>query len=469
MRERLLRNRKLITHYYIIASVAVLFFVWAARNEEAIDPVILTILAVYVLVFPVVILYTRKYAVHIFLFLLAFITGFYSYYHYSVEAHSVLNALYFTFQLYILVVSDVFTPEGSSSIQYPLTVELARWSAASYTIATLFIAMYRTLEMSILLVFYQVVGNHTIVFGYNENSIAFIEDLRKRKKRVVLVAGHIPNEVVDYLDELKVVVLHHRNKEESIHTKCGIARAKNVVLLHDKDVDNLNELLDIRYDFLKRSKKNLELTVFIHLQEIASRKLYLDLEGTMAEGDRHFQVQLINLYESFVEDLFEKHPLYATRVEVSPVHVLIIGFGALGQQIALKTISQSDQYGKAYITAIDKSMSSIKQEWNRNYPEISEHVQFALHTFDVMSDSIDTMIKEQNRPITHIYVCLHEDYLDLWAGIELSNQFPHIPIYLEFSDGSIAEKWIQSEVSGTRLIYSTGMFKDVMTEEKLLN
>ena len=59
--------------------------------------------------------------------------------------------------------------------------------------------------------------------------------------------------------------------------------------------------------------------------------------------------------------------------------------------------------------------------------------------------------------------------IDLWAGIELSNQFPHIPIYLEFSDGSIAEKWIQSEVSGTWLIYSTGMFKDVLTEEKLLN
>ena len=162
MKERLLRNRRLITHYYIIASVAVLLFVWATRNEEAIDPVILSILAVYVLVFPVVILYTLKYAVHIFLFLLAFITGFYSYYHYSVEAHSVLNALYFTFQLYILVVSDVFTQEGSSLTQYPLIVELARWSAASYTIATLFIAMYRTLEMSILLVFYQVVGNHTI-------------------------------------------------------------------------------------------------------------------------------------------------------------------------------------------------------------------------------------------------------------------------------------------------------------------
>lgn len=471
MKEQFLRNRKLIAHYYIVAGMATLLFSWSARNEEAMDPVILTILAVYVLVFPVVILYTRKYAVHIFLFLLAFITGFYSFYHYSVEAHSILNALYFTFQLYLLEVTDVFTPDGSSLLHYPLIVEIARWSAALYTISTLFIAMYRMLEMSILLVFYQVVGNHTIVFGYNENSIAFIEDLRKKKKRVILVAAHMSNEAVDYLEGLKVVVLQHRDNKDNIYTKCGVARAKSVVLLHQEDVDNLNELMDIRYDFTKHSKKNPELTVYIHLQDITSRKLFLDLEGTTVEQDRHFQVQLINLYELFVDTLFEKYPIYISREEASPVHLLIIGFGPLGQHIALKAVTQSEQFDKStpHITAIDKSMLRIKEEWQRDYAEIAERVSIALRSFDVTSDQLETVIQKQDRPITHIYVCLHEDHLDLWAGIELSNQFPHIPIYLEFSEGSIAEKWIQSEVSGTRLIYSTGTFKDVLTEEKLLN
>lgn len=469
--EQLLRNRKLIMHYYIIAGVAALLFFWSARNEEAMDPVILTILTVYVLVFPVVIVYTRKYAVHIFLFLLAFITGFYSFYHYSVEAHSILNALYFTFQLYLLVLTDVFTPEGSSSLQYPLVVEIARWSAASYTISTLFIAMYRMLEMSILLVYYQMMGNHVIVFGYNENSVAFIEDLRKKKQRVILVAAHMPNEAVDYLEELKVVVLRNRDKEENIYSKSRIARAKNIVLLHEEDIDNLNELLDIRYDFAKHSKKNPALTVYVHLQETTSQKLYLDLEGTVAEQDQYFRVQLINLYELFVDALFEKYPIYKSHQEANPIHILIIGFGPLGQEIALKAVTQSDQYGMdtPHITAIDKAMPKIKQEWQRNYPKFFEDASIAFRTFDVTSDLLEAAIRKQDRPITHIYVCLHEDHLDLWAGIELSNQFPHIPIYLEFSEGSIAEKWIQSEVSGTRLIYSAGTFKDVLKEEKLLN
>ena len=470
MREQFLRNQRLIAHYYLVAGVAALLFSLSARSEETIDPIILVILTVYVIVFPVVILYTRKYAVHIFLFLLAFITGFYSFYHYSVDAHSILNALYFTFQLYLLEVTDVFTPDGSSLLKYPLIVEIARWSAALYTISTLFIAMYRMLEMSILLVYYQVFGNHTIVFGYNENSVALIEDLRKKKERVILVVDHISNEAVDYLEELHVVVLYHRDNEENIYTKSGVDRARNVVLLHEEDVDNLNELMDIRYDFAMHSKSNPELTVHIHLQDIASKKLFLDLESTTVERDQYFQVQLINRYELFVDSLFEKYPIYTSDQETSPVHLLIIGFGPLGQQIALKAVTQSEQFERStpYITAIDNSMPKIKQEWERDYAVIAEHASINLRSFDVTSAPLENLIREQDRAITHIYICLHEDHLDLWAGIELSNQFPHIPIYLEFSEGSIAEKWIHSEVSGTRFIYSIGTFKDVLTAEKLL-
>jgi len=470
MIEQFMQNRKLIAHYYITVGLAVLLVGWWGRNEKTIDATILIILAAYILIFPVVILYTRKYAVHIFLFLLALITGFYGFYHYSVESHSILNALYFTFQLYLLVVTDVFTEDGSSLLQYPLVVEIARWSAASFTISTLFIAMYRLLETSILLVYYQIVGNHYVVFGYNENSVAFIEDLRKKKKRVILVAEQMSNEAVDYLEGLKVVVLHPRDNGENIYTKCRVARAKTIVLLQE-DVDNLNEFMSIQYYFKVHRKKNLGLTVHIHLQDVTSKKLFLDLEGTVVEQERHFRVKIINQYELFVEALFEKYPIYTADQEDRPVHLFIIGFGRLGQHIALKVATQSKQSEKGLpkITAVDKYMPNIKKDWERNYSEINKRINISLCSFDVEVDHLASIINGQDIPLTHIYVCLHEDKLDLLAGIELSNQLPQIPIYLEFSEGGIADKWIQSEASGKRLIYGTGTFKDILTEDKLLN
>lgn len=433
MKEQFLRNKILILHYYIVATIVGIFFGWWVKREGTMDQEINTVLAIYLLIFPVVILYTRKYAVHIFLFVLAFITGFYSYYFYSVEDHSVLNALYFTFQLYLLDMTDVFTQDGSTLVRYPLIVEIARWSAALYTISTLFIAMYRMLEMSIILSFYQFVGNHTVVFGYNENSLSFIKNLRQQKRRVILVADQVPREVVDYLEELKVVVIRCRGDETNLYAKCGMARAKNIVLLHKKDMDNLDELMGIHYRFKKHSRKNEKLTVYVHLHVNESRKLFLDLKQTNPDLEQDFSIQLFNLYELFVDNLFSKHPIYKAHPKKTPLYILIIGFGPLGQRIAKKALTQSEQFGNKmpYIIALDKAMPKIEQAWTRNYPEIADSRAVALHPFDATSDSIETVIQQQDKLITHIYVCLPEEHLDLWAAIELSNQFPHIPIYLQ--------------------------------------
>lgn len=467
MIEQFRKNKRLIIHYYIVAFVASILILLWMNSEGNKDGTILIILAIYLLLFPIVILYTRKYAVHIFLFLLAFITGFYSFYHYSVESHSILNALYFTFQLYLLVVTDVFTEDGSTLLQYPIIVEVARWSAALYTISTVFIAMYRLLESSILLVFYQIIGNHYVIFGYNENSLILIEDLRKKNKRVILIADDISNEAVDYLEGLKVVIIYHRDNQVNIYSKSRLVRASNIVLLNEDDIDNLNEFMDIQNYLNNKNLNNFDLTVFIHLQEMMSKKLFLDLEGTVINHDRNFNIQLINLYELFVDALFEKHPIYSSAKTKEPIHILIIGFGTLGQHIALKAAGQSDQ--PPFVTAIDKLMPKIKQDWERTHSANQQFSNFSLSTFDIETDQIETIINKQERPISHIFVCLHEDKLDLLAGIELSSQFSQIPIFLEFAENSIVHKWIQSEVSGNRLVYGTGTFKDILTEDKLLS
>src|SRR5690625_5649612 len=119
------------------------------------------------------------------------------------------------------------------------------------------------------------------------------------------------------------------------------------------------------------------------------------------------------------------------------MHLLIIRFRLLRQQIALKAVTQSEQFERStpYITAIDNSMPKIKQEWERDYAVIAEHASINLRSFDVTSAPIENLIREQERPITHIYICLDEDYLVLWAEIELSNQCTHIQIYLSFLQG----------------------------------
>src|SRR5699024_273208 len=152
--------KHIIILYYIVILATVLLFTFLAPMDASMDRTIKIILCIYLFVFPVVLLYTLRYALHVFLFVLAFIAGFYGFYHHSIDNHSISNALYFTFRLYLLDLADVFTQDGSSPIRYPLLLEIARWTAASYTISTIFIAMYRSLEKRISLFVAQSIGKH---------------------------------------------------------------------------------------------------------------------------------------------------------------------------------------------------------------------------------------------------------------------------------------------------------------------
>src|SRR5699024_516627 len=137
--------------YYLTIIILVGCIYYFVPFDTSMDKTITVILCLFLLLFPIVMLYTLSYALHVLLFMLAFISGFYGFYHHSVEDHSMSNALYFTFRLYLLDLADVFTQDGSSPVKYPLLLEIARWTAASYTISTIFIAMYRTLEKEIAL------------------------------------------------------------------------------------------------------------------------------------------------------------------------------------------------------------------------------------------------------------------------------------------------------------------------------
>src|SRR5699024_559636 len=95
--EKIKSVKHIIILYYIIIGAIFLLFTYVAPVDASMDRTIKIVLSVYLIVFPVVLLYTLRYALHIFLFSLAFISGFYGFYHHSVDAHSVSNALYFTF------------------------------------------------------------------------------------------------------------------------------------------------------------------------------------------------------------------------------------------------------------------------------------------------------------------------------------------------------------------------------------
>lgn len=469
MKERIKQQSSYVIHYYGMMLLLGMIFHKLIGKQFNTEPIIVVILASYIIVFPIVFFYTRKYALQIFLFCLAFISGFYSFYQYSVEDHSILNALYFTFQLFLLVTTDVFTTDGSTMLQYPVILEIARWSAALYTISTLFLAMYRMLEMSILQEVYQMIGGHYVVIGYNDSAIALIKDLKQRKKRIVVVANKISPADIDRLEEEKIVVISSHLSNAEIYAKCGLLRARAIVLFHDHDFDNLNELLDLKAYV---HKQQLKTTVFIHLKSTKSIELLAQLEEGLQENGEcfPFRLEVRNMYKLFAERLLEEHEIVVEcdLQSTKESHLLFVGFGLMGQYLALEAIQQSSNI-KSYplhVTALDKNMPIQQEKWLRGTVNLDFDLSF--YEFDVEADDINAFLQKQSVPVTHLFICLHEAYLDFTAGIELANRYPNLSIYMQMTKGGMLDKWLELGVAETKSLYSSGEFKDVLTEEIFL-
>src|SRR5699024_6927479 len=321
--------KHIIILYYIAIIAMLLLFTFLDPMDASMDRTIKIILCIYLFVFPVVFFYTLRYALHVFLFVLAFISGFYGFYHHSIDNHSISNALYFTFRLYLLDLADVFTQDGSSPIRYPLLLEIARWTAASYTISTIFIAMYRSLEKRISLFVAQSIGKHHIIFSYNEKSHYLIQDLCANNERVIVVDEKFTPETQNMLEEMKVIVIQASLNEENIFRICGAKKASSISFFHEKDQDSLYLLMNLEKFSQKEKIQFTFKKLLIHIEDNRYKTELI----SFLEKVEHFSfpVEIINVYEEVAKRFWRYHPYILEEQE--DTHLLIVGYDSLGRQI----------------------------------------------------------------------------------------------------------------------------------------
>ncbi|MEJ8777955.1 NAD-binding protein [Pseudogracilibacillus sp. ICA-222130] len=454
MEEKRSTWKQVTLYYYITIIVATALILGLAPIDDSIDGPIIIILAIYLLGFPVVLRYTYRYALHIFLFMLAFITGLYGFYHLSVDHHSLSNALYFTFRLYLLDFADVFTVDGTSPTQYPLLLEIARWSAASYTISTVFIAMYRTLEMRFLLFRVQRFGKHYVIFGYHEKSHLLIEDLRHHRETVVVIDEDFSIDAIQRLEEMGVIVLPTAIHDQTIFSKSAVHKAKSVLLFEEKDQDSLYTLMELE-NFVERHKKPMPLQkLIIHLENVRYQKELTSFIENM-EGFS-FHVEIINVYHMLSVKFWQEHEHIFTKSK--RLDVLVVGNGKIGTQMVAEA---EKMYEKQHVS-IPFSLTVLGDFPRKTSTGNQIHLPFHAET-----DELVTVIENEEKDFTHIFICLEEDYVDLMEGIDLSEIFPETPIFMNFSDKMIDHTFKIVTTESEKTLYSMGTLKDVLTKEML--
>src|SRR5699024_3951472 len=169
-----------------------------------------------------------------------------------------------------------------------------------------------------------------------------------------------------------------------------------------------------------------------------------------------FPVEIMNVYEE-VAKRFWQSPPYVLE-EQADTHLLIVGYDALGRQIASETEKayQKSTNKQGFLITVLDSFSEYK------FLDSMEEIPF-----DIEKDSVREIIEEKQKIFTHIFICLDEDYIDLMEGIELSEIFSNTPIYMNFTEESIEQTFMIATTKTKKSLYSTGIIQDVLTKDYL--
>ena len=154
--------------------------------------------------------------------------------------------------------------------------------------------------------------------------------------------------------------------------------------------------------------------------------VHLD-DPAMAEGIHHVEGG-VDLYafsevQAVARSIMLRHPpfLLATRFGAPAVHILIIGFDGLGQElardVALNALGMG--LGRPRVTVIDHSAARVKREFLHRHPEFSHICE--IEVFEHLEEvRFGVPTADHARPtVCASYVCLRDSAVALTAAISL--------------------------------------------------
>src|SRR5699024_11010513 len=194
--------------------------------------------------------------------------------------------------------------------------------------------------------------------------------------------------------------------------------------------------------------------LLIHMEENHYKK---ELTSFLNEVEHFsFPVEVVNVYEEIAKRFWKKHPLVIEGEKAT--HLLIVGYDNLGQQIAAeanKVTRQNELNHECSITVLGDFTSRANVGNMEKIP------------FNIKEESCTDILKIEQQRTTNICIWLDQDNMDMLEGIELSELFPEIPTYMNFTNESNEQTCMIATTETEKSLYSIGMMRDVITKDYL--
>lgn len=299
---------------------------------------------------------------------------------------------------------------------------------------------------------------HVVICGLGEKGKQLAVDMLDDGKRVVIIESDSNNEKILSCRERGAIVLVGSAVRKSLLTKVRVRHAQVVFVVCANDSLNLEIallahcLMTDALDSLPGPSAcricdaapqsapptessaltaSLRRSCFVHLVDndlrdlLAKRKVLTSLGGLV-------NIRCFNIYENAARQLFRDHPPDATALTLGQdsVHLLLIGFGQMGQSIVLQAASVGHyaNYGRIRVSVVDKLAERKGRLFFHNHPNLHNICDVTLHSFDIddsefLSGAVLDGLPGGRNSVTQAIICIEQETAGMVCALHLLHLF----------------------------------------------
>lgn len=439
---------------------------------------------------------TYQWVIIAFFWVLTFVTGYIGYQRYlplinnTEGSPTPSNIIYHIIQLFVL--------QASFPANVDWNLQIARFLAPTLLALAGLQALLYVFNSRIDNVFLRFTNNHIIICGLGERGLAIAQSFFDYGEKITVIDNDLDNINIKFLKQHGVRIISGDATSIDLLNRIRAPYCRYLFATMNDDGENVEIAVNLfkllrkvrRKDMTKfqsLSKLNKEehlVQCFINIADPQIRNL-LKHHSIATDPNDLFELKFFNTYENSSNLVF-RHPELNKYIELTynnqtPLHIAIVGFGEMGQEIYLMILRLFEFLGpkKLHFIVFDISAEKKMQLFLKRYPNLDLLSTYETKDIDINEadflDEISKSIQEidENEEML-IFFCIDTDNIGVSAALSilpiLRNE--SIPIFVQtYSDAGLATILRSKDVFHftNNPVIPFGIIKEICNKRILIN
>ncbi|WP_175428380.1 NAD-binding protein [Bacillus solimangrovi] len=310
------------------------------------------------------------------------------------------------------------------------------------------------------------------IIGLNDYSVSLALDLLKQRKKVLLLTENNDDSKIQTLKLNGVKVLCGDITDQALYKKMCVERSRNIIIYTMSDSQNLDALMELD-EYLLNKKLDSPIKTIVHFVDKQLEDVIQEIEKEVSKA--HFDLKLLNIYENSAKQLFFKKPLYENiDMDKENAHLLIVGFGRIGENILLQAakIAHFPSERPLRVTVIDSDAETLSSWFYLRYPLINKVCDIQFLSYDIRTKEFKEhirQIKTSENQYSYIAICLNDDELSLKAALNFMTELKTVPTGIKMIRDSTFARWIDNHNKKFHNLFRFGNTDDISNVGTIIN